>query len=90
MKMAVYVKMNSPEQLLLSEGVCHQLGTLTYYPDVQPGNGDKKRLKSKSDEASECKVPVVRVQLIQDVLLLPNEYTVVEAKLVGEDVDKLN
>ena len=50
MKTAVYVKMDAPEQLLLSEGVCRQLGILTYHPDVQPGNGDEKQLKLKSGE----------------------------------------
>ena len=44
MKIAVYVKMDAPEQLLLLEGICRQLGILTYHPDVQPGNGDKKYL----------------------------------------------
>ena len=66
-KTAVYVKVDAPKQLLLSEGVCHQLGILIYHPDVQPGNGDKKQLKAKAQEVSECKVPMVRVQLIQDV-----------------------
>ena len=41
MKTAVYIKMDAPEQLLLSEGICCQLGILTYHPDVQLGNGDK-------------------------------------------------
>ena len=86
----LYGQLHTPEQVLLSEGVCCQLGILIYHPDVQPGNGDKKQLKSKSDEVRECKVPMVRVQLIQDVRLLPNECTMVETKLVDEDVHKLN
>lgn len=86
MKTAVYVKMDAPEQLLLSEGVCRQLGILTYHPDVQPGSRDKRQFKTKSNEVGECKVPVVRVQLIKDVRLLPNECTIAEAELVGGDV----
>ena len=31
MKTPVYVKMNAKEQLLLSEGVCRQLGKATYH-----------------------------------------------------------
>ena len=90
MKTAVYVKMDAPEQLLLSEGVCRQLGILIYHPDVQPGNGDEKQLKAKSEEVSECKVPMVRVQLIQDVRLLPNKCTIATAELVGEDIHQMN
>ena len=30
----VYVKMDSPEQLLLSEGVCRQLGIVSYHPSL--------------------------------------------------------
>ena len=39
---------------------------------------------------SECKVPMVRVQLIQDLRLLPNECTIAAAELVGESVHNLN
>ena len=34
MKTSVYIKMDTPEQLLLSEGVCRQLKIITYHPDV--------------------------------------------------------
>ena len=45
MKTPVYVKLNAPEQLLLSQGVCLQLRIITYHPEVckreQPGgNGE--------------------------------------------------
>ena len=36
MKTMVYVKMDATEQLLLGEGVCRQLGIVTYHPDVEP------------------------------------------------------
>ncbi len=32
----VYLKMDSPERLLLSEGVCRQLGIVQYHQDVRP------------------------------------------------------
>ena len=84
------MKMDAPEQLLLSEGICRQLGILIYHPDVPPGNGDKKRPNVEPEEGSDCKVPMVRVQLIQDVRLLPNECTIANAELVGEDVPQSN
>ena len=31
MKTPVYIKMDAKEQLLLSEGVCRQLGVVTYH-----------------------------------------------------------
>ena len=35
-RVPVYVKHDAKDPLLLSEGVCQQLGILTYHPDVQP------------------------------------------------------
>lgn len=35
MRTPVYIKMDASDQLLLSEGVCQQLGIVTYYPEVQ-------------------------------------------------------
>ena len=55
MKTAMYVKMDAPEQLLLSEGICRQLGILTYHPDVQPGNGDKKQPNVEPEEGVTAK-----------------------------------
>ena len=37
MKTAIYIKMDAHDQLLLSEGVCRQLGIISYHPDVQAG-----------------------------------------------------
>ncbi len=39
MKTTVYVKMDAKEQLLLSEGVCRQLGIVSYHRAVSPGQG---------------------------------------------------
>ena len=38
MRMPVYVKMDAREQVLLSEGVCRQLGIVTYHEAVMPGH----------------------------------------------------
>lgn len=34
MKTVGYIKMDAQDQLLLSEGVCQQLGLVMYHPDV--------------------------------------------------------
>ena len=36
MRTPVYIKMDAPEQLLLSEGVCRQLDIISYHPGVVP------------------------------------------------------
>ena len=43
MKTAVYIKMDAHDQLLLSEGVCRQLGILHYHSSVERWRGGKKR-----------------------------------------------
>ena len=40
MRTPVYIKMDTKEQLLLSEGVCRQLGIVTYHREVVPGKGE--------------------------------------------------
>ena len=35
MNTPIYIKMDAHEQLLLSEGVCQQLGIISYHPEVQ-------------------------------------------------------
>ena len=39
MRTPIYIKMDAPEPLLLSEGVCRQLGVLSYHPAVLGGLG---------------------------------------------------
>ena len=45
MNTPVYIKLDAPEQLLLAEGVCRQLGIITYHPLVSDG---KPRRTEKS------------------------------------------
>ena len=77
----VYIKADAHEQLLLSEGVCRQLGILQYHTSVEPWRGGKKRNQSTTrtshtdaqDQSAEqtAGVPTVRVRLAQSLRLLP-------------------
>ena len=78
----VYVKMNAKEQLLLSEGVCRQLGILSYHPNVKPRKVTKG--DQPSAEGTAC-VPTVRVKLMQSTRLPANHSTVAEARLTDSD-----
>ena len=71
----VYVKMDAHEQLLLSEGVCRQLGIVSYHPSVTA---------RKSTRKTTAIVPTVRVKLIQSLRLPPSRGAVVPVKLEGD------
>ena len=43
MRTPVYIKVDAHDQLLLSEGVCRQLGILQYHSEVEPWRGGRKR-----------------------------------------------
>ena len=70
MRTPVYVKLDAPEQLLLSEGVCWQCRIITYHPNVlvkkQKGNvkkGDmggwtKVEVPNKGESVSQTRVKV--------------------------------
>ena len=77
MKMMVYIKMDVEDQLLLSEGVCRQLGIVKYHPNVEVWRGCKKRKKPK--KLKEPKVPRVSctVKLVKTVHLAPHSSSVV-------------
>ena len=82
MKTVVYIKMDGRDQLLLSEGVCRQLGLVMYHPDVQVWRGgkDKKPLTESKDVAI---VPMVRAKLVNSVRVLPQQCSLVSVKLEG-------
>ena len=69
----VYIKMNAIDQLLLSEGVCRQLGIVTYHPSVVSGRTHKQNRATV--------VPRIRVSLVQTLKLLPSQSAVVPVKL---------
>ena len=71
----IYVKMDAKEQLLISEGVCRQLGIVNYHEEVVPGNSGKG-----------TSVPLVRVELVQTIKLRPEESVMADVRLVGEGV----
>ena len=73
----IYLKMDSTDQLLLSEGVCRQLGIVSYHPSVLA----KKR--STATEKSPVRVPMVRVSLLESVSVPPQRCITAKAKLEG-------
>ena len=73
MKTPVYIKMGAADPLLLSEGVCRQLGIVTYHPDVLIEAPQQEQSQSDRDSESEPVVPMVKVQLLKAVKLLPRQ-----------------
>lgn len=77
MRTAVYIKVDACDPLLLSEGVCHQLGIISYHPDAE----DVKPLGDK--QCKQLVVPSERVKLIKAVWLLPRNDVKVLVQLEG-------
>ena len=86
MSTPVYVKMDADDPLLLSEGICRQLGIVTYHPSVRERHSPEgtslpkmgEASQSKTDEEDKAKVPTVRVKLLNSACLLPNCCTPVQ------------
>ena len=76
MKTTIYVKMDAGDQLLLSEGVCRQLGILSYHPQIS-----SKKASKKGDIVAI--VPMVRVSLVQSLRLPSEQSSLVHVKLEG-------
>ena len=76
----VYIKMDSPDDLLLSEGVCHQLGIIRYHSEVcsvkEMSRSPAQASRVKKQEPS--RVPVVKVSLVKSVHLLPHQSVVTQ------------
>ena len=72
----VYIKMEAHEPLLLSEGVCRQLGIISYHPEVRCS-----RKISVADPSREAVVPMGKVQLIESAKVLPQQSVQVTAKV---------
>ena len=92
MRTKVYIKMDTSDQLLLSEGVCRQLGIIRYHPSVRPSSeeqqeGEEAR-ESMGRESPEdtAVVPTVRVQLLQSVTVPPLQRLAVEVKVDSDAV----
>ena len=74
----VYIKMDVPDQLLLSEGVYRQLSIFTYHRDVQEWRGGRRQPLVASGNA---KVPSVRVRLVNSIQLPPCQSTVAQVRV---------
>ena len=77
----IYIKMDAHDQLLLSEGVCSQLGILEYHKNVWPG---RELLSDSSARSSEAVVPAVRtfcVSLSEPVTIPANKTSVVAVRM---------
>ena len=71
----IYVKMDAQDPLLLSEGVCRQLGIIAYHPSIE------LPIRQESKEKSPTKVPTVRVRLVQSVRLPPQRCIMASVQL---------
>ena len=74
----VYIKMDAVEPLLLSEGVCSQLGLITFHPDVL----------GETRKSCQSVVPRVSVQLVRSVKLLPQRSYQVPVSLTGAELNQ--
>ena len=77
LKTMVYIKMDAFDQLLLSEGVCRQLGIVTYHPSLLSRDVSKR----KPEEAT--LVPSVRVSLVKSLRLPPSQSAIVSVQVDG-------
>ena len=70
--------MDAQDQLLLAEGVCRQLGIVSYHPEVETWRGGSKG-KDKT-----VTVPLVRVSMLKSMRVLPNQSTLVTVQVDSE------
>ena len=70
----VYIKVDTPDELLLAEGVCSQLGIVSYHSSLPPQ--DTSRLKPEESAL----IPSVRVCLVQSLRLPPSTSAVVTVR----------
>ena len=93
----VYIKLDAEEPLLLSEGVCRQLGIIQYHPDVEV-RSLKQRQKAasatvtiiedsdgsaKTEPGDDSMVPIISVRLVQSLRLPPGHCAVVPVSVDG-------
>jgi len=80
----VYVKMDVPEELLLSEGVCRQLGIINYHSEVKPFRTLKTGSAAETQNYERYTVPMIRIITNEDVRLLPNQCVMTQVRLDGK------
>ena len=76
MQTSVYIKMDAPDQLLLSEGVCRQLSIVTYHQDVSATQKDRRTDKEKEGVRA-----VTQVNMVRTIYLLPHQSMAVPVKI---------
>ena len=80
MRTPVYIKMDAHDPLLLSEGVCRQLGIVMYHPEVETKSSVTER-----PDPEEAVVPTVRVCLLQSVSVRAGRSAMVPVRVEGTD-----
>ena len=75
----VYIKMDAVDQLLLSEGVCRQLGIVMYHTSVVPRKTTRPKVAT---------VPSIKVRLVQSLKLPPSQCALVPVKLESQTTVK--
>ena len=76
----VYLKMDTQEQLLLSEGVCSQLGLVTYHPGVASTHVQDSATEDRG-QTKLAQIPIVSVQLLQTTSVLPHSVARAEVRI---------
>ena len=66
MQTPVYIKMDAADQLLLSEGVCGQLGIVTYHNEVEKCKACQKGTRNTT-------VPAASVSTVKNIHVLPHQ-----------------
>ena len=87
MKTMVYIKMDAADQLLLSEGVCRQLGIVIYHPSIRDWKGGRQKKlgggrKRARAPKSKAQAPTVRIRTTR----VPPSHTAVVPVQVESDV----
>ena len=77
----VYLKMDAHDSLLLSEGVCHQLGIISYHPNVEASPSTSSTPTTAESNVPVGSVSVVRVHLVKSTRLLPLQSKMVAVNL---------
>ena len=74
--------MDAVDQLLLAEGVCRQLGIVSYHADVQNWEGRSKQGENHLDHHGA--IPLVLVNMLKSVCVLPHQSVLGTIKLDSE------
>ena len=72
----VYLKMDAHDSLLLSEGVCCQLGIITYHPSLE--------VQQPTNQRTTARVPGVSVRLVKSMRLAPQQTAMVTVRIDGD------